>query len=223
MTTTQLSANKTPFSISDILTDLKVNGRHSSHPQREDSKSDESDSVARFQGHEEAPSSVQMNKMLYGINSVRDTEGFSSEVASAMRKRMDEKRGSGSFVRRGSLECFLIDNKGHNGQFGDRRDSFYPVSQKPLDMRRSGGSISDNYDSGTNYVTNGFYCVGQDNSILVPSVTIELKVLHVLNWENILTNKRFSKLFRNHRLRIDESLPWFINCDGESRIGQIYT
>lgn len=147
MTTTQFSANKTPFSISDILTDLKVNGAN---------KSEES---MRFLNHQEASG---VKQMLYGINSTRDssssnntptTDGY-PEMASATRKRMEEKRaGSGSFVRRGSLECFLIDSS-KNQSYADRRDSYFAeqTAQKPLDMRRSVGSISDHYDSGEAFI-----------------------------------------------------------------------
>lgn len=155
-TTTQFGPNKTPFSISDILTDLKVNGGDQSP--REDCKSEESDSVIqRFNHHKETMASG-VKQMIYGITggSARDSEGLQgyTDVANAMRRRVEEKRASGSFVRRGSLECFLIDNKNQSqaqGYLADRRDSYFGdqgAAQKPLDMRRSVGSISDHYDSG---------------------------------------------------------------------------
>lgn len=170
MTTTQFSANKTPFSISDILTDLKANSL------REDNKSVESDSMMRFHNQNQESSGVK--QMLYGLaSSGRESEGLAySDMASAMRKRMGDKHASGgSFVRRrGSLECFLIDNKNQNQSFADRRDSYFGEQQaatKPLDMRRSVGSISDNYDSGEQLQS---FCVLKS---LVPGDAITLSLL----------------------------------------------
>lgn len=136
--TTQIGSIKTPFSISDILTDLKVNP--SADPQ---DRSDGTERMLRFANHTDAG----VKQLIYGINRVATDEGYAS--AAAARKRMDEKRGG--FVRRGSLECFLIDNKNQSGAYpSDRRDSYYSDQyQKPLDMRRSvASSLSDAYDSG---------------------------------------------------------------------------
>lgn len=125
MTTQIASANKTPFSISDILTDLKV---------------------------QEEKSESGVKQMIYGINSREDgLGGYESMMSSAVRKRMDDKTSSGgggsTFVRRGSLECFLIENnKNQTGAYYGEQQS--PL-QKPLDMRRSvASSLSDTYDSG---------------------------------------------------------------------------
>lgn len=134
--TTQIAVNKTPFSISDILTDLKV--QVGDHHQSEA----ESEGVAGGGG---------VKQMIYGINS-RDELGFG-----AVRKRVDENKPSGgsSFVRRGSLECFLIDNHKNQGFSDHHREVPYfndqqsQQMQKPLDMRRSvASSLSDTYDSG---------------------------------------------------------------------------
>lgn len=153
MTNTQFSVNKTPFFIADILTDLKVNGGGGGDNHH--SPSDESDSVMLFHNHHHhQQESTSAKQMLYGITSSRrDNEGLAySEVAREMRKRMDDKRGSGSLVRRGSLECFLIDNNNtaQSQSYAPRRDSYFAdqAAQKPLDMRRSVGSLSDHYDSG---------------------------------------------------------------------------
>lgn len=123
MTTQIASAIKTPFSISDILTDLKV---------------------------QEDKCEGGVKQMIYGINSREDGLGGYEAMSSAVRKRMDEKASSGgggsTFVRRGSLECFLIENKNQAGAYyGDQQSPL----QKPLDMRRSvASSLSDTYDSG---------------------------------------------------------------------------
>lgn len=180
MTTTQLGANKTPFSISDILTDLKVHG-HNQSPRggggEECNKSEESDSVMRFNHHQDSGHRVNVKQMIYGINgsSSAGSEGLAySDMASAMRRRVEEKRGSGSFVRRGSLECFLIDNnKAQNQNYAgvNRPDSLYfsdqGAGQKPLDMRRSVGSISDHYDSGEQIIFNNTFNNRADNIIIV--------------------------------------------------------
>lgn len=153
MTTQIASSNKTPFSISDILTDLKV---HGSGDPVEDNKT-----VSNCGVRPEERTGMEVKQMIYGISGRGGDEmDYVNNVASAVRKRMEEKRNSSasSFVRRGSLECFLIESKNnqsphHRRDFPGGVDHQSAISsfqnQKPLDMRRSlTSSLSDAYDSG---------------------------------------------------------------------------
>lgn len=128
---TKLSSQVTPFSINDILL-TSSNG--STSVQRLNTTSTNNNQSDYQFSIKFPPSSAEM--MFY-----RGTGPFDYEC--------EKKDSAHRMMRRGSLECFLIDNK-EAAEHRDRINSYFGEEnqKKPLDMRRHANGLSDAYDSG---------------------------------------------------------------------------